>query len=249
VIIPPPLRAIASPHRQMLEALWGPLRPSPLPPGQGERFLFLCFTNRCGSNHVAQLLASTGAFNEAGEFFNADTVLEHSTPRGLRRLPDYFAALTAMLPHFGPLAMKAGIDHLVMLADTGVLDAIRNRAIFLLLERNDRLGQAISRVIAGQTGRFSTDQAQTMPDAALRYSRAAIQLELDNIERSNALFYLFFAANGITPIHTSHEAVTASPDALLGPAGLVYGLVALAVAGLALISFNRQPETAPATLR
>jgi MFS family permease len=37
--------------------------------------------------------------------------------------------------------------------------------------------------------------------------------------------------------------------ALLGPAGLVYGLVALAVAGLALISFNRQPETAPATLR
>lgn len=213
--VPPPLRALASPHRAVLERVFGPIRPEPLPPGEGEKFLFLCFTNRCGSNHLAQLLASTGAFNEAGEFFNAETVLEHSAPRGLRSLTAYFATLTAILPHFGPLAMKTSPDQLAMLADAGVLDAIAPRATFLLLERADRLGQALSRVIATQTGRFFAHQTAAVPDAALVYSRAAIDAELERIALGNALFYAFFAANGVVPLHTTHEEVLKDPAPLL----------------------------------
>jgi len=214
--VPPALRVLASPHRAVLEQVFGPIVPEPLPPGESEKFLFLCFTNRCGSNHLAQLLAATGKFNEAGEFFNADTVLEHAAPRGVRSLAGYFAALTALLPHFGPLAMKAGPDQLAMLADAGVLDAIAPRAVYVLLERADRLGQAISRVIAAQTGRFFAAQAQTIADEALVYSREAITTELDRIALGNALFYAFFAANGITPIHVTHEEVEANPAPLLG---------------------------------
>ncbi len=211
MIIPPPLRAVNSTHRTVLEREFGPLRPDPgvdMPPGN---FLFLCFTNRCGSNYLAHLLATTGAFNEAGEFFNAETVLEHSRPRGLRSLSAYFATLYHLLPHHGHIAAKAGVDQLAMLADAGIFDALGERARFVLLERQDRLGQAISRVIATQTGRFTSAQAARVQDDALVYSRAAIAEELDGMALANELFYAFFAANGIAPIHATYEAVLADP--------------------------------------
>jgi LPS sulfotransferase NodH len=172
----------------------------------------LCFTNRCGSNYLAHLLATTGAFNEAGEFFNAPTVLEHAVPRGLRSLPAYFSILPDLISHTGKIVAKTSADQLVMLADAGILSALAGRARFLLLERQDRLGQAISRVIASQTGRWTTAHAALVPDNALRFDRAAIDTELAKIAHGNAAFYLFFVANGIVPIHTSYEAIVADPD-------------------------------------
>ncbi len=214
MIIPPPLRDLASPHRDAIEAAFGPTRPDPdAPPGPG-RVLFLCFTNRCGSNYVAQLLASTGAFNEAGEFFNAATVLEHAQARALRSLAAYVAALPSLVPPHSVLAAKAAPDQLVMLADTGILDAVAPHATYLLLERQDRLAQAISRVIASQTNAWSSHQTAAIPLSDLRYDQAAIATELDKITRANAAFYVFFAANNITPVHTTYEAVLQNPQGL-----------------------------------
>jgi LPS sulfotransferase NodH len=209
--IPEKLRDILSPHRDALEHVFGPLRSEPgwVPPDVD--FLFLCFTNRCGSNYLAHLLATTGAFNEAGEFFNAPTVLEHAGARGLRSLPAYLSALPALVPHQRRIAAKASIDQLVMLADAGILPALGGRAHYLLLERQDRLGQAISRVIASQNGRWTTEHASDVPDSALRLDRAAIDQELGKIALGNAGFYLFFSANGIVPVHTTYEAVLADP--------------------------------------
>ncbi len=211
MIIPPPLRALASSHRAAVEAAFGPLRPCPDAPPPPGKFLFLCFTNRCGSNYLAHLLATTGAFNEAGEFFNAQTVLEHAQPRGLRSLAAYFAMLPQLLPPTRHIAAKAGVDQLAMLADAGILDALGPRAQFVLMERQDRLGQALSRVVAAQTGRFTSAQAPMVADAALVYSRAAIATELEKITLANALFYAFFAANRIAPVHITYEEVLATP--------------------------------------
>ena len=61
-----------------------------------------------------------------------------------------------------------------MLADAGILDALRGRATYLLLERQDRVGQAISRVIAWQNGRWTTAHASDVPDSALVFDCAAI---------------------------------------------------------------------------
>jgi LPS sulfotransferase NodH len=207
--IPKKLRDILSPHKDALEQAFGPLRPEPgwVPPDVD--FLFLCFTNRCGSNYLAHLLATTGAFNEAGEFFNAPTVLEHAGARGLRSLPAYVSVLPALVPHRRRIAAKASIDQLVMLADAGILPGLGGRAHYLLLERQDRLGQAISRVIASQNGRWTTAHASDVPDSALRYDRAAIDAELGKIALGNAGFYLFFSANFIVPVHTTYEAVLA----------------------------------------
>jgi LPS sulfotransferase NodH len=216
MIIPPALRAIPSAHRPALETRFGGIRPDPgwEPPRQP--MLFLCFTNRCGSNYLAQLLASTGAFNEAGEFFNAETVLHHAARLGLRSLPAYVSALPHLVPARRFLAAKAGADQLVMLADAGVL---LPGATYVLLERQDRLGQAISRVIATQNGRWTTAHAALREDAALVYDAAAITDELDKIARGNAALYSFLAANGIRPVHVTYEQVVENPQAVIDQIG------------------------------
>ena len=225
--IPPLLRGFASPHRAALTHAFGQLRPEP---GWGPPdldVLFLCFTNRCGSNYLAHLLATTGAFNEAGEFFNAPTVLEHAVPHGLRSLPAYFSALSGLVPHTGRIAAKAGIDQLVMLADAGILDALRGRATYLLLERQDRLGQAISRVIAWQNGRWTTAHASDVPDSALVFDRAAIDTELAAVAYTNAAFSLFFSVNGIVPVHITYEALLADPRPAVEAVAAAMGLPGL----------------------
>lgn len=225
--IPPLLRAIESPHRAALTHAFGQLRPERgwAPPDLD--VLFLCFTNRCGSNFLASLLASTGAFNEAGEFFNAPTVLEHAVPRGLRSLPAYFSALPALVSHSGRIAAKASMDQLVMLADVSILDALRGRATYVLLERKDRLAQAISRVIAWQNGRWTTAHTSDVPDSALVFDRAAIDLELAMIAYDNAAFFLLFSINGIVPVHITYEALLADPGSAVGAVAATMGLPGL----------------------
>jgi LPS sulfotransferase NodH len=245
--IPPPLRALESPHRAALERAFGPIRPVPGWVAPDVDVLFLCFTNRSGSNYLAHLLAGTGAFNEAGEFFNAATVLEHAAPRGLASLPAYFSLLPDLVQHPGRLAMKAAADQLVMLADAGILAALGQRAHYLLLERQDRLGQAISRVIAAQTGRWTTAHAPTAL-AAPRYDRAAIVAELAKIEHGNAALYLFFAANRMAPIHTTYESVLRAPQGAIDRVSEAMGLAGLR-ADPALVPIGRQADGVNAAWR
>ncbi len=195
-------------------------------------FLLICFTNRCGSNYLAHLLATTGAFNVAGEFFNAPTVAQHAMALGLRSLPAYFSQLPTIVPNCGRIAAKASIDQLIMLADAGILDALRGRATYLLIERRDRLGQAISRVIAAQNFRWSTGHAAAVPDSALVFDQAWIRRELAEIAAMNAAFAEFFSANEIVPISTTYEALLVDP----GPA------VSAVAATMRLTNVRARPE-------
>jgi trehalose 2-sulfotransferase len=236
VNVPPLLRStISSPHSAALTQVFGQLQPERdwAPPDVD--VLFLCFTNRCGSNYLGYLLATTGAFNAAGEFFNAPTVLEHAVPRGLRSLPAYFKELSTLVGHSGRIAAKASIDQLVMLADAGILDALRGRATYLLIERRDRLGQAISRVIAAQNLRWTTAQAARVPDSALVFDRAWINREVAEIAVSNAAFSQFFSVNGIEPVRISYEALLADAKSALRALAAKMGLPEL----------SPQPEKVP----
>lgn len=228
MIVPPSLRGgIDSVHRVVLTQAFGPLRPEPGWEPPDLDVLLLCFTNRCGSNYLAHLLATTGAFNEAGEFFNAPTVLEHSVPRGLRSLQAYFSVLTTLVPHRGRIAAKAGIDQLLMLADAGILDALHDRVTYLLMERQDRLGQAISRVIASQNGRWTTAHASDVPDSALVFDRLAIDTELAGIAYDNEQFTEFFTANGVVPVHVTYEALLADAQSAVSAVATKMGLAGL----------------------
>lgn len=211
-ILPP---ALGNPHRDQIEAAFGPLLPDPgfTPPNCD--YLFLLFTNRCGSNFLAHALASTGRFNEAGEYFNADTVLGHAHDQGLTSLHAYFSFLVALVARDGRMTAKLGVEHLALLAGAGILHAILPRSRFILLERQDRLAQAISRVIAAQTLQWTSEHARRLADDRLVYDRVAIAEELRRIELGNGLLYRFLAAAGARPLHFAYEALATDPQAHL----------------------------------
>ncbi len=224
MIVPPELRRYPCPHHAAIARALGEASfaaPFALP---AQHFLFICFANRSGSNYLAHLLAASGACNEAGEFFNATTVLEHSKRLGLPSLAAYVQALPGILGNPALLAAKASFTQLVMLADCGILPAILPRSRFILIERHDRLGQAISRVIASQNDRWTSAQAPRIADHDLVYDRAEITAELARADIGTFGLYRFFAANGLVPVHVEYGDVVADPAAVLADIGVALGL-------------------------
>jgi trehalose 2-sulfotransferase len=95
------------------------------------------------------------------------------------------------------------------------LAAIHGRAHFILIERQDRLGQAMSRLIAWQNDRWTSQQQARVPDEALVYSRGAVEREMTAIMQETYALFCFFAHNGLAPMHVTYEAMIANPDATL----------------------------------
>jgi LPS sulfotransferase NodH len=225
LVVPPALRRqIGLEHGDIIAAALGPLangRDMAMPQ---ERFCFICFTNRCGSNYLAQLLAATCRLGEAGEVFNAGTVLEHAFGLPAPSLRAYVAHLPNLVGVCGWVAAKASIDQLMMLTEAGILQELLPRSKFILLERRDRLGQAISRCIAGQNAQWTTEHPSRLPDSDLVYSRAAIDAELGRIELATYGFYSFFAGNQLSPLHLLYEDLVADPDGVVARTGDFLGI-------------------------
>jgi trehalose 2-sulfotransferase len=114
-----------------------------------------------------------------------------------------------------------------MLAEAGILDALRGRATYLLLKRQDQLGQAISRVIAWQTDRWSSAHASDIPESALLFDRTMIDIQLSWMANENAAFSAFFPANGIEPMHVIYEDLLADPEPTIEAVGATMGLTGL----------------------
>ncbi len=222
IIVPAALQAIDRHHRDALAQLFGP-NPPPCPIDPKLRFLFICFTNRCGSNYLAHLIASTGVLNVAEEMFNASTVQEHAQREGFRSLNEYINFLGRRLNMSGWLTAKLGLEQLVMLTEAGILDEILGRSRFILIERRDRVAQAVSRSIAAQNLQWTSEQAAAIPDEALVYSSEWIARQVAVVEFHNHAFYRFFASNGLAPRHIAYEALMQSPQAHLADIGTWLG--------------------------
>jgi LPS sulfotransferase NodH len=220
--VPPQLAELERFHRDALTQVFGPSPPPTVIDGT-RHHLFICFTNRCGSNYLAHLLASTGRLNEAGEFFNAPTVAAHVQQHGLRSLGAYLNFLGSRLDMNGWLAAKIGIEQLVMLTEAGILDQIRARTRFILIERRDRVAQAVSRLVAAQNYQWTSRQDAWIADDQLVYSRAALDMHVASVEAQNHMFLRYFASNGIAPIHLAYEAVVANPQGALAEIGGALG--------------------------
>jgi LPS sulfotransferase NodH len=175
-------------------------------------FLFILFTNRCGSNYFSQAISSTGYFNEAGEFFNSSTILSHTRANNLQSLHEYFCFLPHLVALNGWLVAKLAPENIEILTEAGILEAVLERSRFILLERQDRLGQAISRTIASQNLQWTSEHDSRIPQGRLVYCRDRIDQESGTIGRANGFLYRFLASNRISPLHFAYEALTARPE-------------------------------------
>ncbi len=120
-----------------------------LPPGIG--LGFLCFTNRSGSNHLADLLAASGRLNRAAEIFNAEEIIPLQQRFAFRSLGHLVGSLAQWNAVEGRFLAKLGLTHLPLLDAAGLLGPLLGHARFILIEREDKLAQAISLDIARQT--------------------------------------------------------------------------------------------------
>lgn len=179
----------------------------------GTDFVFLCFTNRCGSNYVAASLASDGRLNVGHEFFNDDMIAD--APPDEETLASYVSGLARREGKGGRLVTKLAVPHVKLLADFGLLAHMLPRSRFIMIERSDVLGQAISFSIAWQNRRWDSGLQPTIPDSELVFSSPMIDGIICEIVKQNAAFQQFFAINNITAFTISYEQFTASPDFFL----------------------------------
>src|ERR1700761_8861368 len=115
-------------------------------------FVFICFTNRCGSNFVAEAVASDGRLNVGEEFLNYDEVIRVVKNQNLSTIQEYFSGVSLHNRKTSYFVSKVGIAHLNILHVSGIMADIVGRSKFIFIERSDKLDQAISHLIAEQTG-------------------------------------------------------------------------------------------------
>ena len=193
------------------------------------RFVFLCFTNRCGSGYLGDLLSSTGVFEPALESLNADNVLAICRDKGMRSFAEYFQHVVQRDARNNIYIVKAAPEQIVLLVESGILGQIADRSDFLFLNRADKLAQAISRSIAAQSNRWTWDSPNEFPDDKLVYSVSRITQTLYDVTILNMSFQQFFGINGILPIDVEYERLVSKPQQELDEIARRLGLPALTI--------------------
>ena len=121
--------------------------------------VFLIFANRSGSNYLAQIINSTGAFNFAGEMFNHDTVDAKIDELGLTNIGVYYDYIKSLNLN-GNLCIKASIFQYLFLHFSGALDIYFPNRKLIIVQRDDKIDQSVSHWIAAQTKQWTSTQAR-----------------------------------------------------------------------------------------
>lgn len=217
-------------HMEVLQRHFGRIDRVPADVPAELKFVFLCYTNRCGSNFLADLLVSTRRFRRAGEFLNDATVVPQATEHGHRSLQEYFSwHVRRRATGRNIVACKLAIPHLEMLGESGILDQILNQSHFIFLTREDTLGQAISLEIARQTGMWSSKLSTSPSGQSPRYDAMRVRKGIASICRHNRQFEDFFAANRIDPVRITYERLVVEPEPYLSEVGRAVGLAGLKI--------------------
>jgi LPS sulfotransferase NodH len=157
--------------------------------------VFICFTNRSGSNYLAELLASTQKLPAAGELFNWPYVVKQSENHGFGSFEEFCGHLIRTRSVNGVFASKVGWSQLYFLTRMRLIPELFATPRFIHIRRRDVLAQAISYVIAEQTGQWKSDSApKWFAQSEPVYDADAIAGRIKSFAVANALFEEFFAS-------------------------------------------------------
>ncbi|MDH4171428.1 MAG: Stf0 family sulfotransferase, partial [Acidimicrobiia bacterium] len=179
-----------------------------------EPALLLCFTNRSGSNYLAELLRSTQLLARGHEAFNPPFVQRHLDRWELneRTLVSFARNLRPRVTRQGgsPPVFKIGWHQLFVLAETGVLDTVFPNRRLVIIRREDLLAQAVSFTIASRTGAWTS--AHTDRDAELDIAPAEVHDRIRSVLVATRHFREFAAVTGDEVLDVTYEQVEGNPQ-------------------------------------
>ena len=217
-----------NPHLEGIVEYFGVLEQKPADINNDLEFVFIGFTNRCGSNYVAELLASDGRLPLGGEYLNFDAVVDNSKKHSLLSFQEYFSFLMRQTAYKKRAVIKVAPSHIELLAQSGILMQIFDRSRFVLIERSDKLDQAISHVIAFQTGKFTSKMTGYEGQEA-KFDARIVSRVINSIAEDYRFFSSFFGLNGIKLAHVIYEQVVQDPQRAVTYIGNIIGLPDLQV--------------------
>jgi LPS sulfotransferase NodH len=167
--------------------------------------LFIAGVHRSGSTLLCAMLSATGRLGAPDEYFK---------PAGKGAADDAEIARRLTLPATrgmtanGVAAVKIFANHFRDIAPRCNLDLWYPTLGFVMVQREDKLAQAISWARANQTKQF---RAWDRQKAEPRYARDAISASLAKILTLEAEWDFFFARNDIRPVRVTYEGFLADP--------------------------------------
>ena len=206
------------------------------PPFEGGpcRTYMIASTQRSGSYFLSHLLEATGRMGRPFEYlqpcFMAAFQKRFGQSDARATLREIFRRRTTPNGWFG---MKAHWGQYDEARSDWQIDDLLRIDHFIFLERRDRVAQAVSLVIAEQTGSWTHLQRV---EATPNYSATAITRALKKIEADYRGWRAHFAAKGICPIHIFYEDLVSDPLASINRIMTACGLEPL----------DRLPVMAPA---
>jgi LPS sulfotransferase NodH len=243
---PPP--AAAAERRAAAGALW---RDAFAARGV-ERSVILASTFRSGSTFIAAMLGQNGMpgldlermanawrhiVAPPGEAF---TAFLH---QALADVQDGRFATKLMWPHCARLAEATGHDR----QHAAAFAALFGQAHWVLVNRSDKIDQAISFWRAKQSGRWHVYRLDQTQEPELDYDFEAIRDALHEIELHDRLWEDFFACAGIVPLRVNYEAMEADPAGEM--TRLLAGLGLPSEAPVLHVTLRRQRDAHSAALR
>lgn len=210
--------------------------------GEPIRAYVICTVPRSGSTLLCRMLSRTGVAGEPGSHFHEPDRNSWQEEHGLGGMS--FATETDLLRAvlkaaiaqgkgasgiFGLRMQHASFAYFLQelgrlwpepMSDVGRIEAAFGRTLFIHLTRPDRLGQAISRLRAEQTGLWhrhadGTELERTAPPQESRYDRGAILRHMAEAEAADAGWTRWFAEQSVEPLRIRYDALERKPQDVL----------------------------------
>ncbi len=229
----------------------------------------ICATPRTGSTLLCDLLAATGVTGAPDSFFMRDIdplrarqwgLPDHRDPLDRDSVAAYLAAairagsgrtgvfgLRLMRENLDDLSAMIGMVHPGLPSDKARLRAAFGDILFIHLTRNDKLAQAVSMVMAEQTGLWhlapdGTELERLAPPQPPQYDYARIAAKRAGLRRDDAAWRDWFRDQGIAPLHVEYRTLAARPAATVARICSALGVAAPATATLR-PGVARMPDT------
>lgn len=183
-----------------------------------KRQVILCFTNRCGSNWLAELLYATELMGLADEFFNTERIQADCAECGLNSLDDFVRHLPGNHSTLNKIfATKLSWDQLYFLSRVKVIPWIIPNPQFIYIVRDDVAAQALSFLVAQQTGQWKSNWNSGVNGKIelADISNEQIIMAISEILFAQSKFELYFEMLKLNPCRIHYEDLLAKPEFII----------------------------------